>query len=165
MNSEKGAFFLFFCLFGFFFVFCFFYFLFIFCFVLFFLGGVLSMQCLGVKVSHFQEKVPFLELCKIWCKFLCKSLFGSQIWRKKHAISLFRVHFGSKWNPCFGRGCLHHHIYRLITAYLLLQVNCDKIMHARWDFDASSAQTRRVSALDKHQNWSTSASFGHNSQA
>ena len=24
-------------------------------------------------------------------------------------------------------------------------------MHARWDFDASSARTRRVSALDKHQ--------------
>ena len=40
------------------------------------------------------------------------------------------------------------HIYRLITAYLLLRVNLDKIMHARWDFDASSAQTRRVSALD-----------------
>ena len=37
--------------------------------------------------------------------------------------------------------------YRLITAYLLLQVNLDKIMHARWDFDASSAQTQRVSAL------------------
>ena len=32
--------------------------------------------------------------------------------------------------------------YRLITAYLLLRVNLDKIMHARWDFDASSAQTR-----------------------
>ena len=30
-------------------------------------------------------------------------------------------------------------IYRLITAYLLLRVNLDKIMHARWDFDASSA--------------------------
>ena len=24
-------------------------------------------------------------------------------------------------------------------------------MHVRWDFDASSAQTRRVIALDKHQ--------------
>ena len=32
-------------------------------------------------------------------------------------------------------------------------------MYARWDFDASSAQTRRVSALDKHQNWSASAFF------
>ena len=49
--------------------------------------------------------------------------------------------------------------YRLITAYLLLWVNLDKIMHARWDFDASSARTRRVSALDKHQNWSASALF------
>ena len=42
----------------------------------------------------------------------------------------------------------NHLIYRLITAYLLLRVNLDKIMHARWDFDASSARTRRVSALD-----------------
>ena len=56
-------------------------------------------------------------------------------------------------------------IYRLITAYLLLRVNLDKIMHARWDFDASSAQTRRVSALDKHQNWSASALFCLNSRA
>ena len=55
--------------------------------------------------------------------------------------------------------------YRLITAYLLLRVNLDKIMHARWDFDASSAQTRRVSALDKHQNWSPSALFCRNSRA
>ena len=55
--------------------------------------------------------------------------------------------------------------YRLITAYLLLRVNLDKIMHARWDFDASSARTRKVSALDKHQNWSTSALFCLNSRA
>ena len=55
--------------------------------------------------------------------------------------------------------------YRLITAYLLLQVNLDKIMHARWDFDASSARTWRVSALDKHQNWSASALFCLNSRA
>ena len=55
--------------------------------------------------------------------------------------------------------------YRLITAYLLLRVNLDKIMHARWDFDASSARTRRVSALDKHQNWSASALFCLNSRA
>ena len=39
--------------------------------------------------------------------------------------------------------------YRLLTAYLLLRVNFDKIMH--WDFDASSAQIWRVSALGKHQ--------------
>ena len=55
--------------------------------------------------------------------------------------------------------------YRLITAYLLLRVNLDKIMHAHWDFDASSARTRRVSALDKHQNWSASALFCLNSRA
>ena len=55
--------------------------------------------------------------------------------------------------------------YRLITAYLLLRVNLDRIMHARWDFDASSARTRRVSALDKHQNWSASAVFCLNSRA
>ena len=55
--------------------------------------------------------------------------------------------------------------YRLITAYLLLQVNLDKIMHARWDFDASSARTRRVSALDKHQNWRATALFCLNSRA
>ena len=55
--------------------------------------------------------------------------------------------------------------YRLITAYLLLWVNLDKIMHARWDFDASSAQTQRVSALDKHQNWTASALFCLNSRA
>ena len=38
--------------------------------------------------------------------------------------------------------------YRLISASLLLRVNLDKIMHACWEFDASSARTRRVSALD-----------------
>ena len=59
----------------------------------------------------------------------------------------------------------HPNNYRLITAYLLLRVNLDKIMHARWDFDASSAWTRRVSALDKHQNWSASALFCLNSRA
>ena len=32
-----------------------------------------------------------------------------------------------------------------------MRVNCDKIMHTRWDFDVSSARTQRVSALDKHQ--------------
>ena len=64
-------------------------------------------------------------------------------------ISLFRLRFTTT----------------LITAYLLLRVNLDKIMHARWDFDASSARTRRVSALDKHQNWSASALFCLNSWA
>ena len=32
-----------------------------------------------------------------------------------------------------------------------MSVNCDKMIHERCDFDASSAQTRRVSAVDKHQ--------------
>ena len=60
---------------------------------------------------------------------------------------------------------LHQNDYRLITAYLLLRVNLDKIIHARWDFDSASARTRRVSALDKHQNWSASALFCLNSRA
>ena len=50
--------------------------------------------------------------------------------------------------------CLQSIIYRLITAYLLMRVQCDKIMHACLDFDVSNARTWRVSALDKHQNWS-----------
>ena len=32
-----------------------------------------------------------------------------------------------------------HVVYRLITAYLILRVNLDKIMHACSDFDVSSA--------------------------
>ena len=62
-------------------------------------------------------------------------------------------------------GAISLNTYRLITAYLLLRVNLYKIMHACWDFDASSARTRRVSALDKHQNWSASALFCINSRA
>ena len=37
-------------------------------------------------------------------------------------------------------------IYKLITVYLLLQENLDKIMHARWDFDVSSARKQKVNA-------------------
>ena len=48
--------------------------------------------------------------------------------------------------------CIQCSDYRLMTAYLLLLVNCDKVMHARQDFDVSNAHTRRVSTLDKHQN-------------
>ena len=49
-----------------------------------------------------------------------------------------------------------------------MRVNCDNIMHARWDLEASNArtrkvganaQTRRVGALDKHLNWSERALF------
>ena len=49
------------------------------------------------------------------------------------------------------------HIY--ICQYLHLPVNYDKIMQECWDFDVSSAQTWRLSALDKHQNWSEGAFF------
>ena len=38
----------------------------------------------------------------------------------------------------------HLHNYWLKTAYLLLRVNLDKIVYARWNFDASSARTQRV---------------------
>ena len=44
-----------------------------------------------------------------------------------------------------------------------MRVNYDKIMEARWNFDASSARTRRVSVLGKHQNRSESALFCYNS--
>ena len=37
--------------------------------------------------------------------------------------------------------------------------------YTRWNFDASSARTWRVNALDKHQNWSASALYCHNSRA
>ena len=60
---------------------------------------------------------------------------------------------------------LEHSNYRLITAYSLLRVNLDKIMHVRWDFDASSAQTRRMNALDKHQKLSACVLFCLNSRA
>ena len=74
--------------------------------------------------------------------------------------------FMSYWTICtYLNVYLFHDNYRLITTYFLLRVNLDKIMHARWDFDASSARTRRVSALDKHQNWSASALFCLNSRA
>ena len=58
-------------------------------------------------------------------------------------------------------------IYRLITAYFhfaseLWQNNA---LHACWDFDAWNTRTWRVSALDKHQNWNTSALFCHDSRA
>ena len=49
-------------------------------------------------------------------------------------------------------------VYWLIAAYLLWRVHVDKIMYARWDFNASSA-------LDKHQKWSASLLFCLNSRA
>ena len=38
-------------------------------------------------------------------------------------------------------------------------------MHDCWNFDVSSAGTRRVSALDEDQKWSESALFCYNSRA
>ena len=55
--------------------------------------------------------------------------------------------------------------YELITAYLPLRVNLDKIMHLCWDFDASSTQIGNVSALDKHQSRSASTLSCLNSRA
>ena len=80
------------------------------------------------------------------------------LFRFKTAILLWGLRYPSFVNNV-------NFLYRLISAYLLLQVNCDKIMHARWDFDVTSARTQRMSALDNHQNWSTSALFCHNSRA
>ena len=44
-------------------------------------------------------------------------------------------------------------------------MNCDKIIHMRWDFDALNVQTWRVSALEEHQNWSEILLFCLNSRA
>ena len=49
-------------------------------------------------------------------------------------------------------------IYGLINTYIFLRVNCNKIMHARWNSDAPSA-------LVEHQNWSESALFCNNSRS
>ena len=55
--------------------------------------------------------------------------WGSCCWR-------LRTWFHIPWSPF----CKHTIIdYTPITAYLLLRVHCDKIMHACWDFDASNA--------------------------
>ena len=109
----------------------------------------------------------YYQLSNTWILFknaptiqhLCSPVLEAFSYRSRHiplwfSESMRSYLIESQWNN-----------YRLITAYLLLRVNLDKIMHARWDFDASSAQTRRVSALDKHQNWSASALFCLNSRA
>ena len=49
--------------------------------------------------------------------------------------------------------------YRLVTAHLLLHVSCDKIKQV------SNTQIRKVSALDKYQNWIRSALFYHKYRA
>ena len=101
----------------------------------------------------------------------CRHLFIKCLYLIKASCTDAEVSSGSFWFA--GRMAsarvkhqkLHPRNYRLITAYLLLRMDLDKIMHARWDFDASSARTRRVSALDKHQNWSAGVLFCQNSQA
>ena len=118
------------------------------------------------------------EVNKSWFGWACNSLCRTEICsspllnfhlKSIHQIARFcfkNTNFFSFWGgtPPSVTTCARND-YRLITAYLLLRVNLDKIMHARWDFDASSARTRRVSALDKHQNWSASALFCLNSRA
>ena len=52
--------------------------------------------------------------------------------------------------------------YRLIPTYLTYVSELWQKKHTCWDFDVSNAWTQRVSALDEHQNWSTSASFCYN---
>ena len=142
------------------------------------LGAGIASRSLGVQIlpgplCYVHQQVAFFPNSK-FCVTSCISgrwlqdfrrvsgTMTQQLWCmiydwKVEAPNQTRVNMLHPWVRC----C----IYRLITAYLLLRVNCDKIMYGRWDFDASSAQTRRVSALDKHQNWSASALFCHNSQA
>ena len=52
-------------------------------------------------------------------------------------------------------------IHRLISAYSLFRVNT----RTAWDFDASNARTRRMTAMDKHQDWRENTLFCLNSRA
>ena len=77
-------------------------------------------QCTGTYKRHLKK-----AWLKCWCTF-------------RDAFSM--LHLFSKWdkvksevfrlmlNPQYATDCI---IYRLITAYLLLRMNLDKIMHAR----------------------------------
>ena len=105
-------------------------------------------------------KPTLLQAPCVWLVPHCAKFFNSQ----KILVYSVAILYECRAQSLI-RGQISKHDYRLITAYLLLRVNLDKIMHARWDFDASSARTRRVSALDKHQNWSASALFCLNSRA
>ena len=118
-----------------------------------------SFICLTYWIFFFyidHEMESLLKILVSKCSFLFQP-----------PISMLRLIVESVPVPCestlkWGAGKI---TYRLITAYLLLRVNLDKIMHAPWDFDVSSARTRMVSALDKHQNRSASALFCLNSRA
>ena len=109
--------------------------------------------------KQLQQAISMREFQRLWFVNLWILNFNSSYWFTTGVLNWCvtrNLHMRSKVQ----RSATKVHIYRLITAYLLLRVNLDKIMHARWDFDASSARTRRVNALDKHQNWSASALFG-----
>ena len=112
---------------------------------------------LFVRNTWLEGRYMRCRRCSAW-KINLVHIRSSQIAEMSSSIQ-------KKWwlSGCPGQPKHARDNYRLITAYLLLWVNLDKIMHARWDFDASSARTRRVSALDKHQNWSASALFCLNS--
>ena len=117
--------------------------------------NVLFSQNSRQKSSAFRKWKLWIDTCrhKTCMKKEAVRHFGDRIVRKAFTTWKAQVILRVIYN------------YRLITSYLLLWVNCDQIMHTGWDFDASSTQTRRVSALDRHQNWSASALFCLNSRA
>ena len=130
-------------------------------------------NCVCAVTKIFTKFLPannFCQLLRVTRKSSCTSAGNAQAQlhfrddqQRAFGISNISNSYTPEWDlPGMGSDCNN---YRLITAYLLLRVNLDKIMHARWDFDASSARTRRVSALDKHQNWSASVLFCLNSRA
>ena len=93
-----------------------------------------------------------------------------------HCVNIFKTHQLYRYEKNWGERYINTYtaVYRILwksplfqflLSYTILRVNLDKIMHARWEFDASSARNRRVSTLDKHQNWSASALFCLNSRA
>ena len=97
----------------------------------------------------------------VWCLHVRSTLqFQTRQRRSYQRLGYWSCRY--VWNAIWLQNgyILGLYINRLITAYLLLRVNCDKIMHACWDFYASSAQTWRLNALpmplDKHQSWSES---------
>ena len=102
--------------------------------------------------THYTSQSPSGDVPQTWVAKSASWHINDPVWKTTWKLDLMVF-------------MCHRYIYRLITAYLLLRVNLDKIMHARWDFDASSARTWRVNALDKHQNWSASALFCLNSRA
>ena len=120
-----------------------------------------SRKTIGSNNSFtlFENNIRFSKIeFKVTVQYNSLRAKCTQLWPLNQSLNLkIRLHINYATHMTYN--------YRLITAYLLLRVNLDKIMHARWDFDASSARTRRVSALDKHQNWSSSALFCLNSRA